>query len=98
MLSPMLGKAKNMYRLQKEAKKVKKELKNIHIEAEHKGVTVVVDAEQKVVSVTINPEVPREHIGEYVKEATNRAMAKAQVIASEKMQGVMGEMGLGGGA
>ena len=65
----VLNKAKNMYRLQKEAKKVKKELKNIHIEAEHKGVTVVVDAEQKVVSVTISPDVPREHIGEYVKEA-----------------------------
>ena len=92
-----MGKVKDMYRLQREAKKVKKQLKSIHIEAEHKGVTVVVDAEQKVVSINIDSEVPREKIPEYLTEALNRAMGKAQVVASEKMQGVMGEMGLGRG-
>jgi DNA-binding protein YbaB len=90
-------KAKDMYKLQKEAKKIKKELKNMHIEAEHKGVTVTVSAEQKVIDIQIAPDVPHGKIGEYIKEALNRAMAKAQVVASEKMQGVMGEMGLGGG-
>ena len=84
-----------MYKMQKEAKKIKKELKNIHIEAEHRGVTVVVSAEMTVVSVNINPGVPADMAGEYVKEATNRALAKAQIVSSEKMQGIMGEMGLG---
>lgn len=94
----MLQKAKDMYRLQREAKKVKKELKNIHVEAESKGVKVVVDGEQKIVSIDIAPDVSREDIPALLKDALNRAMSKAQVVASEKMQGVMGEMGLGGGA
>ena len=87
-----------MYKLQKEAKKIKKELKNIHIEAEHKGVTVVVSAEMNVVSVEVDSSAQLDKVGEYMKEATNRALAKAQIVSSEKMQGVMGEMGLGGGA
>jgi len=48
--------AKDMFRLQREAKKVKKELRNIHVEAE--------------------------------------ASKKAQVVSAEKMQGIMGEMGM----
>jgi len=91
----MFGKAKDMYRLQKQAKQAKKELKHIHIEAEHRGVSVIVDGEQKVVSITIAPEVPREKIPEFLKDAFNRAMGKAQIVAAEKMQGVMGELGLG---
>ncbi|MEK7136928.1 MAG: YbaB/EbfC family nucleoid-associated protein [Patescibacteria group bacterium] len=91
----MLQKVKDMYRLQKEAKRAKKELRTFHIEAEHKGVTVVVDGEQTVVSIVIAPDVPREFIPEYTKEALNRALKKAQIIAAEKMQGVMGELGIG---
>ena len=84
-----------MYRLQKEAKRVKKELRTIHIEAEHRGVTVTVDAEQTILSIVVASDVPREFIGEYVKEALNRALKKAQVVAAERMQGVMGELGIG---
>ncbi|MBT3835138.1 YbaB/EbfC family nucleoid-associated protein [Candidatus Peribacteria bacterium] len=92
----MLKKARDMYKMQKEAKKIKKELKSIHIEAEHRGVTVVVSAEMNVVSVNIDSSVPMDMAGEYVKEATNRALSKAQIVSSEKMQGIMGEMGFGG--
>ncbi len=83
--------------MQKEAKRAKKALKNIHVEAECNGVKVVVDGEQKVVSIEIKPEVPREKIAEYLIDAFNRALAKSQVVAAEKMQGVMGELGIGGG-
>jgi DNA-binding protein YbaB len=92
----MLGKAKDLYKLQREAKRAKKELRRIHVEAESKGVTVVIDAEMTIISVTIAPDVPREKIGEYVTDALNRAIKKAQIVAAEKMQGVMGELGLGG--
>jgi len=92
----VLQKARDMYRLQKQAKQAKKELKNIHIEAEHRGVSVVVDGEQRVVSIDIASDVPREQIPEFLKDALNRAMGKAQIVAAEKMQGVMGELGLGG--
>ena len=93
-----LQKVRDMYRLQRETKRVKKELKAIHIEAEHKGVTVTVDAEQAVVSIVIAEDVPREFIAESTKEALNRAMKKAQIVAAEKMQGIMGELGIPGAA
>ena len=94
----MFQKARNMYRLQKEAKKVKKQLRNIHIEAEYRGVTVTVDAELKILSITVAPDVPRDQIAPHAKEALNKAIKKAQVVAAERMQGVMGELGLGGGS
>ena len=55
----------------------------------------VVDGEQKVVSIEIAADVPREQIPELLKDAFNRAMGKAQIVAAEKMKGVMGELGLG---
>lgn len=80
--------------MQKEAKKIRKQLKTIHIEAEADGVTIVVNAEQEIISITIREDVPREAIADRMKDAMNRAMKKAQVVASEKMQSVMGAMGM----
>jgi len=89
-----LSQARDMFRLQRQAKKLKKELKNIHVEAEAEGVTVVVSAEQTVVSISIAPEVPRERIAALATDALNRALKKAQVVSTEKMQGIMGDMGM----
>lgn len=86
--------ARDMFRLQREAKKVKKELKSIHVEAEAQGVKVVVTAEMEVVSVDIGADVPREKIAALLIDALNRAMKKAQVVSAERMQGIMGEMGM----
>ncbi len=92
-----------MFKLQRDAKRVKKELRNIHVEAEASAssfgggtgmVKVIVNGEQEVISINIDPEVPREKIGAMIIDALNRAMKKAQVIASERMQGIMGDMGL----
>ena len=93
---PSFSQLKDMYRMQQEAKRVRKELSKIHIEAESNGVKVVVTAEQEVVSITIADDVPREAIAERTKDATNRGMKKAQLIASERMQGIMKEMGMPG--
>ncbi len=94
--------ARDMFRMQREAKRVKKELKNIHVEAEaHASTTlgtgsvkVIVSADQEIVSIEISPDIPYDQIGGLLKDALNRAMKKVQVISAEKMQGVMGEMGL----
>jgi DNA-binding protein YbaB len=91
----MFDKAKDMFRLQREAKRVKKELKNIHVEAESSGVSVVVSAEMEVISISIGPDVPREKIADFLKDALNRAFKKAQIVSAEKMKGVMNEMGMG---
>ncbi len=86
---------RNSFKFQRQAKKVQNELKNIHVEAEASGVKVVISASMEIISVDIAPEVSRERIPALLIDALNRAMKKAQVVSAERMQGVMGEMGLG---
>ena len=89
-----LSQAKDLYRMQREAKKVKKELKKIQIEAEGPGVRVVVSAEQEIVEIHIEPGTDVSLLPATLKDVFNRAMKKAQVVAAEKMQSVMGSMGM----
>lgn len=86
--------ARDMFKLQRDAKRVKKELRNIHVEADAEGVKVIVAADMEIVDIIIAPEVPRERIPFLTKDALNRANKKAQVVSAEKMQGIMGQMGM----
>jgi DNA-binding protein YbaB len=85
---------KDMYRIQRDAKRIKKELKNVHVEAEASGVKVVVNAEQVIISIVIASDVPREDIARLTMDALNRALGKAQLVAAERMQGIMQQMGM----
>lgn len=93
----MMGKMKDLYKMQKQAKQIKKELKNIHIEAETEGIIITVNGETEVVSVKI-PEHMRDNpkLEVYLVEAFNKGVKKAQAIAAEKMKDVMGDMGFPG--
>ncbi len=91
---PSFSQMKDLYKMQRDAKRIKSELKNIHVEAEAEGVKVVVSAEQEIISITIDDTVSRERIGALAIDALNRAMKKAQVVAAERMQGIMKQMGL----
>ena len=98
----MFNKARDIYRLQKQAKQIKKELANIHIEAETDGVVITVNGEMEVVAAKIPEELKTSENAEKLQaaivSAANKAIKKAQEIAAEKMKGVMGEMqGLMGG-
>lgn len=89
----------DMYRLQKEAKKIKKELAKTHIFSESNGVKVTVTAEQEFVSVEFTDELilqDAKKLSKAIVEAGNKAMKKAQQIAAERMKTVMGGMGLPG--
>ncbi len=88
-------KAKDMFRLQREAKKVKKELKNIHVEAETLNVKVIVSAEMEVIDIVISPTATIAGLPAELKDALNRAFKKAQVVSAERMQAIMGELGIG---
>lgn len=93
----MMGKMKDLYQMQKQAKQIKKELKNIHIEAEVHGILVTVNAETEVVSVKIPEELRMDaKLESYLVEAFNKGVQKAQKIAAEKMKVVMGQMGFPG--
>lgn len=89
-----LSQARDMFRLQREAKRVKKELQKIQVEAEAEGVSVVVSGEQEILSITIAETAERSRLPAALKDALNRALKKAQVVSAEKMQGVYKEMGL----
>lgn len=94
----LFGQAKDMYKLQKQAKKIKEELKNLHIEAEAEGVVVVVNGEQEVIDVRIPEELAttenREKLQKTLKTVINKAVKKAQEVAAEKMRGMMSEAGM----
>jgi len=92
----MFDKAKDMYQLQRQAKEIKKQLKNIHIEAESDGVTIIFNGEQHCIDCKIAEAVSGDvkRIEKAVVEANNKAIKKSQAIGAEKMKDVMG--GLGG--
>ncbi len=80
----------DLKKMRDQAMEVQKRLSGIKITVEHKGVTVVMTADQKVVSID----------GEYdfnkITEAVNEALKQTQKVAAEEMKGLMGGMGLPG--
>lgn len=96
----VLGQMGDMYKLQKEAKKIKKELAKIHVFAESEGVKVTVNCEQEILSVEFLDGAQltdTKKLGKSIMDATNRAIKKSQQVAAEKMKAVMGGMpGMGG--
>lgn len=94
-----MNKFKDLYKLQKQAKEIKKKLQNTHIESEIEGVTVVVDGQQEVISVSITDDAyqnKKKVEGNMVK-ALNKGIKRSQQFGAEEMKDVMGDMGLGGG-
>ncbi|USN58590.1 MAG: YbaB/EbfC family nucleoid-associated protein [Candidatus Peribacteria bacterium] len=91
-------------KLQQEAMKVKKELENTLIEAEVAGLVITVNGEMKVEKVEFEStelipglsEAQQKVLETAIMDAVNKGMKKAQEVAAEKMQGVMGQMGMGG--
>lgn len=90
--------AKDLYKLQKKAKAVKEELKNLHIEAEVEGVKVVINAEQEVQDVSIPEELLKpenqKKLSDILKLVFNKAIKKAQEVAADKMKDIMGDLGM----
>lgn len=94
----MLNKAKDLYKLQKQARQIKKQLKNTHIEAEHEGVIITVNGEQEVMSITISDEAlqNKKALEKNLESAFNKAIKKSQQIGAEMMKEVMGDFNLPG--
>lgn len=94
------SKAGEMMKLQQEAMKIKKELANTIIEAEHKGLVVSINWEMKVVKVDfetndlISGLSPSQKVAleEAIQTSINKWVKKSQEIAAEKMQWVMWSM------
>lgn len=94
----MFDKAKNLYKLQKQAREIKEKLKNTHIEAENEGVTVVINGEQEVVEIRLNDDSlsDRNKLQKNLVNCMNKAVKKSQQIGAELMKSVMGDMNIPG--
>ena len=94
----MFDKAKDLYKLQKQAREIKKKLKNTHIEAEHEGVIVIINGEQEVQEVKINDEAmaDKAKLEDNMEKCFNKAIKKSQQIGAEMMKDVMGDMNIPG--
>ena len=96
------GKVKDLYKLQKQAKQIQRELKEVEIEASSNDgwVTAVFNGEQHLVSINIaeealSPENKRE-LEKDLKNTISQAVARAQAVAAEKMKDIAGGLNLPG--
>lgn len=80
----------DLKKMRDQAMEVQKKLAGIKITVEHKGVTVVMTADQKVVSISGDNDF------EKITEAINEALKQSQKVAAEEMKGLMGGLGLPG--
>lgn len=80
----------DMKKMRDQAMEVQKKLSGIKITVEHKGVTVVMTADQKVVSIEGEQDFKK------ITEAVNEALKESQKVAAEEMKSLMGGMGFPG--
>lgn len=94
----MFEKAKDLYKLQKQAKEIKKKLKSTHIEAEENGVIITINGEQEVQSIEISDEAMenKKKLEESIVKGFNKAIKKSQQIGATFMKEVMGDTGFPG--
>ncbi|MBI5754316.1 YbaB/EbfC family nucleoid-associated protein [Candidatus Peregrinibacteria bacterium] len=94
----MFDKAKNLYKLQKQAREIKEKLKNTHIEAENEGVSVIINGEQEVIEVHIADEAlqDKKKLENNLVNCMNKAVKKSQQIGAELMKDIMGDMNMPG--
>ncbi len=87
---------KDLYKLQKQAKDIKKKLKNIHIEAEEEGVKITINGEQEPVSVEISEDAlkDKKKLEASILSALKKGLKKSQEVAAVNMKDVMSEMGM----
>lgn len=80
----------DLKKMRDQAMEIQKKLSGIKITVEHKGVTIVMTADQKVVSISGDNNFDK------ITEAVNEALKQSQKVAAEEMKGLMGGMGLPG--
>lgn len=97
----MFDKAKQLWKLQQEAKRIQKELSEMSFEGSELGgkVRVMVSGEQKVTEIHIDDSLldpsEKESIERFLKQAISSAITKSQQAAAQKMKSIAGDMGLG---
>jgi nucleoid-associated protein EbfC len=96
------SKARELYDLQKKARKLQKELKDTEIEARSSNgwVTVVFNGEQHMTEINIEEEAlsieNKRELEKDIKNTVSQAIARAQAYAAEKMKEITGNLNIPG--
>ncbi|NMB48626.1 YbaB/EbfC family nucleoid-associated protein [Candidatus Kuenenbacteria bacterium] len=81
----MFNQIKDLYKLKQQAGELQSMLANETVEAENKGVKIVMNGNQEVLSVALNPELAQEEQEKLLQETFNDAVKKVQRLMAEKM-------------
>ncbi|TFG44851.1 MAG: YbaB/EbfC family nucleoid-associated protein [Dehalococcoidia bacterium] len=94
------SKVKQAMEFKSQLAKIQKELDKIVVEAENGPVKVTANGQQKILSITIDPEALKPEKARQLEanliKAINDAAEKAKKTASKEMSGMMGGMGIPG--
>lgn len=80
----------DLKKMRDQAMEIQKKLAQIKITVEHKGVIVVMTADQKLVSIS------GEQNFDKITDAVNEALKQSQKVAADEMKPMMGGLGLPG--
>lgn len=80
----------DLKKMRDQAMEVQKKLAGIKITVEHRGVTVVMTADQKVQSISGDSDFGK------ITEAVNEALKQSQKVAADEMKPMMGGLGIPG--
>ncbi len=80
----------DLKKMRDQAMEIQKKLGGIKITVEHRGVTVVLTADQKIISIDGEQDFNK------ITEAVNEALKESQKVAAEEMKSLMGGLGLPG--
>lgn len=80
----------DLKKMRDQAMELQKKLAQIKITVEHRGVIVVMTADQKVVSISGEQDFNK------ITEAVNEALKQSQKVAADEMKPMMGGMGIPG--
>lgn len=80
----------DLKKMRDQAMEVQKKLAGIKITVEHKGVIVVMTADQKVQSISGDSDFGK------ITEAVNEALKQSQKVAADEMKPMMGGLGIPG--
>jgi DNA-binding protein YbaB len=90
MALPNFGKMKELYELKKKADSLKKEMEKIVTVEEYRGVTISMRGDQHIEEIIVDGEKD-----DRLEEAFNKALKESQKEVAKKMQGRLGDLGLG---
>lgn len=76
--------------MRSKAKTLKNALSEEKVTVSHKGITIVLDGNQQILSLTIQPNLTAHEIEKILPDLLNDGMKKIQKIMVQKMQGMGG--------